>query len=193
MQDRIKGWLAIHMQVVNHLQKDPELLLTVERAAQLCITTFRQNNKVLLCGNGGSAADAQHLAAEFSGRFLKDRPPLYAEAMHVNTSYLTAVSNDYGFDQIFERLLRAKGKRGDLIIGLSTSGNSVNVVRAFETANQLGIHSIALTGASGGRLKSLATVWIGVPSEDVPRIQEAHILIGHLICGLVEEELFSGL
>ena len=192
MQDRIKGWLAIHMQVVNHIQMDPELLLTIEKAAQLCITTFRQNNKVLLCGNGGSAADAQHLAAEFSGRFLKDRPPLYAEAMHVNTSYLTAVSNDYGFDQIFERLLRAKGKRGDLIIGLSTSGNSVNVVRAFETANQLGIHSIALTGASGGRLKSLATVWIGVPSEDVPRIQEAHILIGHLICGLVEEELFRG-
>jgi len=190
MQDRIQRWLADHTQLINHIHSDPIILDSIEQAAHLCTKTFRQDNKVLLCGNGGSAADAQHLAAEFSGRFLKDRSPLYAEAMHVNTSYLTAVSNDYGFDQIFARLLRAQGKRGDLVIGLSTSGNSENVILAFEIAGVLGINSIALTGASGGRLRSLANVWIGVPSDDVPRIQEAHILIGHLICGLVEEELF---
>jgi D-sedoheptulose 7-phosphate isomerase len=144
----------------------------------------------MLCGNGGSAADAQHIAAELSGRFYRDRKPLDAEAMHVNTSYLTAVSNDYSFDDIYARKLEASGRQGDLLIGISTSGNSENVVRALQLAKDKGVFTIAFTGKSGGKMADMADLLIAIPSEDTPRIQEAHILAGHILCQNVEEDLF---
>jgi len=147
--------------------------------------------KVLFCGNGGSAADAQHLAAELSGRFYFDRPPLDAEALHVNTSYLTAVANDYSYDEVFARLVKAKGKQGDVLIALSTSGNSPNVIKSLIAANERDIITIGLTGESGGKMKSYCRHLINVPSADTPRIQEMHMLLGHIICELVEAKLFS--
>ncbi len=151
---------------------------------------FKNGEKVLFCGNGGSAADAQHLAAEFSGRFYYDRPPLYAEALHVNTSYLTAVANDYSYDEVYARSVKAKATNGDVLIALSTSGNSKNIIRAFEVAKENNVITIALTGQTGGLIKNLSDILINVPSKDTPRIQEAHIMIGHIICEIVENEIF---
>ncbi|HCL56745.1 MAG TPA: phosphoheptose isomerase, partial [Spirochaetia bacterium] len=151
----------------------------------------KSNKKILFCGNGGSAADAQHLAAEFSGRFYIDREPLDAEALHCNTSYLTAVANDYSYDEIYSRLVKAKGQKGDVLVGLSTSGNSKNIIKAIETANQIGMITVGFTGESGGKMKDICQYLINVPSNDTPRIQEAHMMIGHIICELVEKELFS--
>jgi D-sedoheptulose 7-phosphate isomerase len=144
----------------------------------------------LFCGNGGSAADAQHLAAEFSGRFYYDRPPLPSEALHANTSYLTAVANDYSFEEVYSRMIRGVGKEGDILIGISTSGNSPNILRALTTANDLGMITVGMTGESGGRMKEHCDYLLNVPSADTPRIQEAHIMIGHIICELVEAALF---
>ncbi len=152
---------------------------------------LKNKGQLLFCGNGGSAADAQHIAAELSGRFYIDRPPLNAEALHVNTSYLTAVANDYGYDEIFARLVEAKGKEGDVLFGLSTSGNSKNIVKAFVKGKKMGMHTIALTGQKNSKISELADLCIKVPSEDTPRIQECHILIGHIICELIERELFG--
>ena len=152
---------------------------------------FKNGNKVLFCGNGGSAADAQHLAAEFSGRFYIDRPALPAEALHCNTSYLTAVANDYSYDMIYARLLQGIGKKGDVLIGLSTSGNSTNIIKAFEVAKEKGMINIGFTGATGGAMKNLSDYLLNVPSTDTPRIQESHILLGHIICQLVEEKLYN--
>lgn len=151
---------------------------------------LKNGNKILFCGNGGSAADAQHLAAEFSGRFYKDRKALPAEALHVNTSYLTAVANDYSFDVVYSRLLEGIGQDGDILVGLSTSGNSKNIINAFITAREKGITTIGFTGNSGGNLKEYSHILINVPSNDTPRIQESHIMIGHIICQLVEENIF---
>ncbi len=169
---------------------NPDLLQIIENVASVCTEAFCNGNKVLFCGNGGSAADAQHLSAEFSGRFYYDRPPLPSEALHVNTSYLTAVANDYSYDEIYSRIIRGSGKEGDVLIGLSTSGNSKNVIRAFEVANEIGMHTVAFTGESGGLMKNVVDFLINVPSSDTPRIQESHILIGHIICELVESSLF---
>ena len=169
---------------------DDKLLNLIEQAAQTCIQAFRSDGKVLLCGNGGSAADAQHIAAELSGRFYYDRDPLFAEALHVNTSYLTAVANDYGYEEVYARMVKAKGKKGDVLIGISTSGNSENVVRAVEQASKLGMLTITFTGESGGKLANISDACIKVPSKNTARIQETHILIGHIICELVEKELF---
>ena len=169
---------------------DKALLSRLEQAAQQCIATLRADGSVLWCGNGGSAADAQHLSAELTGRFYYDRPPLRSEALHVNTSYLTAVGNDYGYDQVFERLARAQLRRGDILIGLSTSGNSSNIVHALATARQIGAHTIAFTGRGGGKLAALADILIDVPSTDTPRIQEVHMLLGHCLCEIVEATLF---
>jgi D-sedoheptulose 7-phosphate isomerase len=173
------------------LLADPALLATIEAAAADIIAAFQRRKKVLFCGNGGSAADAQHLAAELSGRFYFDRPPLYAEALHVNTSYVTAVANDYSYDEIFVRSVRGCGREGDVLVGLTTSGNSTNVRRAVEAAKELGMTTIALTGETGGKLKGLCTHLINVPSRDTARIQESHILVGHAMCELVEESLFG--
>ena len=153
-------------------------------------TAFKNDKKVLFCGNGGSAADAQHLAAELSGRFYYDRPPLYSEALHVNTSYMTAVGNDYGYDETYARMVRACGRNGDVLVGISTSGNSNNIIKAFETANELGMITVAMTGESGGKMKVLSRFLLNVPSSDTPRIQESHILLGHIMCQLIESNLF---
>ncbi|HON18215.1 MAG TPA: D-sedoheptulose 7-phosphate isomerase [Salinivirgaceae bacterium] len=170
--------------------KNEDLLRRIQESADLIVDAYRKKHKVLFCGNGGSAADAQHLAAELSGRFYYDRPPLAAEAMHVNTSYLTAVANDYSYNEIYARYLKAVGSEGDILIALSTSGNSPNVVRAIEEAQKLNIKTIGFTGESGGKMQEMCEILINVPSKDTPRIQEAHIMIGHIICEIVEATLF---
>ena len=161
--------------------------------AQVLIAAYRAGNALFVFGNGGSAADAQHIAAEFLGRFYIERPPLAAHALTVNTSALTAIANDYSFDEVFARQLRALGKRGDVALGISTSGNAANVVRALQAAREMGMTSVALTGAHGGRAKEVADHWVGVPSDDTPRVQEAHITIGHIWSALVESALFGEL
>jgi D-sedoheptulose 7-phosphate isomerase len=154
------------------------------------IATFRGGGKVLFCGNGGSAADAQHLAAELSGRFYTDRPPLFAEALHVNTSYVTAVANDFGYDEVFARMVEAAGRPGDVLAAFSTSGNSPNILKAVAKAKEQGMTVIGFTGATGGKMASLCDILLNVPSTDTPRIQESHILIGHIVCEMVEREMF---
>jgi D-sedoheptulose 7-phosphate isomerase len=166
------------------------ILSSVNNLVNDIVTCYRNGGKVLWCGNGGSAADAQHLAAELSGRFYYDRPPLFSEALHVNTSYITAVANDYSYDVIYGRLVQAMGKKGDLLIGLSTSGNSKNVIKAFEKANELGLVTAGFTGQTGGDMKGMTKYLINIPSSDTPRIQECHMLLGHTICEMVEMALF---
>lgn len=190
MVANIKEILLKSIGAKEQVANDPALLQRIQDVTVACITCFRGDGKILLCGNGGSAADAQHLAAEFSGRFYHDRDPLFAEALHVNTSYVTAVGNDYGYDQIYSRIVRAKGRTGDVLIGLSTSGNSANVVKAMEQARSQGMITVAMTGATGGVMRDHADHLINVPSTDTPRIQECHITIGHIICELVEQDLF---
>ena len=166
-------------------------IAAIDSAIAAMLATFHNSGKVLFCGNGGSAADAQHIAAELSGRFYLDRKPLFAEALHVNSSFLTAVANDYGFEDVFARMVEAAGRKGDVLVGLSTSGNSENIIRAVEKANQLGMTTIGLTGEGGGKMKSICAHLIDVPFKDTPRIQECHILIGHIICELVEKSIFK--
>lgn len=170
---------------------NPDFLSHIQQAAEMITESLRQGGKIHFCGNGGSAADAQHLAAELSGRFYFDRPPLNAEALHCNTSYLTAVGNDYGYDLIFSRLLRGTAKAGDVIVGISTSGNSKNILKAFEAAKEMDVKIIAMTGETGGTMKDYADILLNVPSIDTPRIQESHIMIGHIVCELVETAMFG--
>jgi D-sedoheptulose 7-phosphate isomerase len=188
---KIKDIIQSSVEVKNKLLQDDRILQTVKDCVYILVTAFKNGNKVLFCGNGGSAADAQHLAAELTGRFYTDRDALPAEALHANTSYLTAIGNDYGYDVVYSRLIKGIGNKGDVLVGLSTSGNSKNMVNAFETAKEKGMITIAFTGESGGKLKKLADHLINVPSDDVPRIQESHILLGHIICQLTEEQVFS--
>lgn len=188
---RIANIIKSSIDVKERILNDANLLLKINEAAELIIKTYKQGGRVFFCGNGGSAADAQHLAAELSGRFYFDRPPLAAEALHVNTSYITAVANDYAYDVIFSREVDAFCKEGDVLVGISTSGNSANVLKAFETAKEKGVLTIAMTGESGGKMASISDILINVPSNDTPRIQESHITIGHIICQIVEEELFQ--
>jgi D-sedoheptulose 7-phosphate isomerase len=170
--------------------EDSALLEMAERAAREISRALRAGGKILFAGNGGSAADAQHLSAELSGRFAYDRPPLFAEALHVNTSYLTAVANDYSFDEVYARLVHAFGRQGDVLVALSTSGNSPNVVRAVEAARGIGMVSVGMTGRTGGRMRDLCEILVAIPSDETARIQEVHMLIGHAICGIVEREMF---
>lgn len=163
----------------------------IQKCADAWVKCLSNKGKVLFCGNGGSAADAQHIAAELSGRFYFDREPLFAEALHVNTSYLTAVANDYSYDVVYERMVQSKGAEGDVLVGISTSGNSKNVVLAMKKAKALGMITIGFTGEGGGEMKSCSDILINVPSTDTPRIQECHILVGHIICELTEEALFE--
>jgi D-sedoheptulose 7-phosphate isomerase len=190
MKEKIKHCISESVSVKSELLKDERLLLLIAELVDVIVTVFRNGNHIYFCGNGGSAADAQHLAAEFSGRFYINREALPAEALHCNTSYLTAVANDYSYDVIYSRLIRGIGKKGDILIGLSTSGNSPNIVQAFETAREKEMITIGFTGASGGALKERSDYLVNVPSSNTPRIQEAHMLIGHIICQLVEEEYF---
>ena len=178
----------------NNLQKvisDKGLILDIETITTKIIKAFKNGNKLLLCGNGGSASDAQHIAAELSGRFIKERKPLYAEALHVNSSYMTAVSNDYGFESTYSRMLEAIGKKGDVLIALSTSGNSENVVNAVKMANSLDMLSVGMSGATGGKIKELCQHNIIIPSSNTARIQEAHIIVGHIFCQIIEEKIFD--
>lgn len=167
------------------------LMQTIGKIADAITACYRNGGKVLFCGNGGSAADAQHLAAELSGRFYFDRPPLDAEALHVNSSYVTAVANDYSYNEIYSRYVNGVGKKGDVLIGISTSGNSENILRALTVAKNKGMVTVAMTGESGGKMKDLVDFLLNVPSTDTPRIQEAHIMLGHIFCQIVEEDLFG--
>lgn len=191
MESKIKSIIQASVDLKNKVLHDQKLLNTVQIIVNEIIRCYENGGKVLFCGNGGSAADAQHLSAELSGRFYFDRKPLYAEALHVNTSYVTAVANDYGFDEVFARLVQAMGKKNDILIGLSTSGNSANIMKAFDAANTVGMITVGFTGESGGSLKEKCAFLLNVPSIDTPRIQEVHIMLGHIICELVEEKLFK--
>jgi len=188
--DKIKHIIKSSIDVKQELLRNEELLKTIAVSVDVIVNAFRNGKRVYFCGNGGSAADAQHLAAEFSGRFYTDRKALPAEALHCNTSYLTAVANDYSFDDIYSRLIDGIGEGGDILIGLSTSGNSVNIIKAFETAKKKDLITIGFTGENGGKMKPLCDHLINVPSTDTPRIQESHIMVGHIICQLVEEIMY---
>lgn len=179
------------IELKKQLMADAALLSRIQDAARLIIQAYRSGNKTLFCGNGGSAADAQHLAAELSGKFYLDRPPIHAEACHVNSSFMTAVSNDFGFSAAYARYVEAVGKKGDVLVAISTSGNSENVLQALVKARGMGFLCIVLSGATGGRMAEWADVLLNMPSQDTPRIQELHILVGHIICELVEWELFG--
>jgi D-sedoheptulose 7-phosphate isomerase len=191
MESRIKSIIQSSIDLKNKVLNDPDLVKSVNEIVNQIIKCYENGGKVLFCGNGGSAADAQHMAAELSGRFYFDRYPLFAEALHVNSSYITAVANDYGYDEVYARLVMAMGRKNDILIGLSTSGNSKNIVKAFKEANALGMITVGLTGQTGGELKGKCTFLLNIPSIDTPRIQEVHGMLGHIICELVEEKLFK--
>jgi D-sedoheptulose 7-phosphate isomerase len=186
IQSKIQDSINLKTSLLNH----SGILNSVESLVDDIVHCYKNGGKVLWCGNGGSAADAQHLAAELSGRFYYDRPPLFSEALHVNTSYLTAVANDYSYDVIYSRLVKAMCQKGDVLIGLSTSGNSKNVLEAIVQANTQGVITAGFTGASGGLIKEIPKYLINIPSNDTPRIQECHMLLGHTICEMVEMAMF---
>ncbi|MDD5570234.1 MAG: D-sedoheptulose 7-phosphate isomerase [Bacteroidales bacterium] len=188
---RIKEVINKSVEIKQKLLNDDKFATNIEKIADAIIQCYKNGGKVLLCGNGGSAADAQHLAAELSGRFYFDRKPLDAEALHANTSYITAVANDYSFNEIYSRLVKAKGKKGDVLIGISTSGNSTNIINALDFAKQQGMITVGFTGANEGKMKRYCDYLIDIPSSDTARIQEIHILTGHIICELVEKQMFE--
>src|SRR5687768_5471245 len=187
---KIRNIIQASIDVKKAVLENETLLQTIESIVSSIVRAFQKGNRVYFCGNGGSAADAQHLAAEFSGRFYTDRKALPAEALHCNTSYLTAVANDYSFDEIYSRLIDGIGMQGDVLVGLSTSGNSANILKAFETARKKEMITIGLTGKTGGKMKELCHHLINIPSTDTPRIQESHIMVGHIICQLVEAKIY---
>jgi D-sedoheptulose 7-phosphate isomerase len=191
MKDKIKELIAASISTKQALLENEEMIAKISAAVDMMVQAFKKGNHIYFCGNGGSASDAQHLAAELSGRFYLDRDALPAEALHCNTSYLTAVANDYSFDVIYSRLVKGITYEGDILVGLSTSGNSGNIIKAFETAREKKVITIGFTGETGGKLKELSDVLFNVPSTDTPRIQETHIMIGHIICQLVEEKYFQ--
>ncbi len=188
--NRIKEVIKESIEVKQQILSNNDLIEQIQIVADICVKALKADKKILFCGNGGSAADAQHLAAEFSGRFYHDREPLFAEALHVNTSYLTAVANDYSYNEIYSRLVKAKGREGDILFGISTSGNSGNILKAFEVAKERGVLCVGMTGATGGKMKGVSDYLLNMPSTDTPRIQEAHIVVGHIICELVESNMF---
>jgi D-sedoheptulose 7-phosphate isomerase len=190
MIDFIKSKIQISVALKTSLLSNDAILNAIDAIVKDITLSYKNGGKVLWCGNGGSAADSQHLAAELSGRFYYDRPPLFSEALHVNTSYITAVANDYSYDIIYSRLVEAMGKKGDILFGLSTSGNSGNVIKAFEKAHEMGMITIGFTGQTGGKMKDLCKYLVNIPSTDTPRIQECHMLLGHTICEMVEMNLF---
>jgi D-sedoheptulose 7-phosphate isomerase len=192
MQEKFREIIRSSINVKEQILLDPSMLDALEKTVSIIVKAFKKGNRIWFCGNGGSAADAQHLAAEFSGRFYTDRMALPAEALHCNTSYLTAVANDYSYDVIYSRLVQGICLPGDVLLGLSTSGNSVNIVKAFEAAREKDVYTVGFTGSSGGKMKGLSDILFNVPSTDTPRIQESHIMLGHIICQFVEELYFAG-
>ena len=191
MFNQIEIIIKESISVKNQILEDSKIKNIISKTVDVILHAFKTGNKLYFCGNGGSAADAQHLAAEFTGRFYLDRKALPAEALHCNASYMTAVANDYSFEDVYSRLLDGVSKPGDVLIGLSTSGNSNNIIKALQTAKSNKLHTISLTGLNGGLMKSYSDYLIDVPSENTPRIQECHILIGHIICQIVEEKFFK--
>jgi D-sedoheptulose 7-phosphate isomerase len=186
----IKQNIEDSIELKSKVLKDENILNRINEVSDAIIKCYKEKGKVLFCGNGGSAADSQHLAAELSGRYYYDRPPLPAEALHVNTSYMTAVANDYSYNEVYARLLQAIGNEGDIIIGLSTSGNSGNVVEALKVAREKKMITIGFTGDGGGKMADYCDLLIPIPSKDTPRIQECHMMIGHAVCQIVELSLF---
>lgn len=191
MNNKISQIIEASIQTKQKLLADQDMLQRIDTVVNLLTETFKNGKRLYFCGNGGSAADAQHLAAEFSGRFYMNRRALPAEALHCNTSYLTAVANDYSYDLIYSRLVEGIMEKGDALLGFSTSGNSANIVAAFESARKMGVTTIGFTGAHGGKLKDLSDHLFNIPSDDTPRIQESHIMVGHIICQLVEAKYFE--
>jgi D-sedoheptulose 7-phosphate isomerase len=190
MIDFIKSKIQSSLDLKTALLHNEQLLQTVGKIADEIVSCYKHDGKVIWCGNGGSAADAQHLSAELSGRFYYDRAPLFSEALHVNTSYITAVANDYSYDEIYSRLVRAMGRKGDILIGLSTSGNSGNVIKALQAANEIGMITVGFTGETGGKMKDHCKYLVNIPSTDTPRIQECHMLFGHTLCEITEIKMF---
>lgn len=186
----VKRALSDSIKLKQEVISNNEIIAEIITLANHMTGSLKKGGKIYFCGNGGSAADAQHLAAELSGRYYYDRPPLAAEALHVNTSYLTAVANDYSYDEIYARLFQAFGREHDVLIGLSTSGNSQNVIRAFEEAKKQGVYTVAFTGDTGGKMNGLVDLIIKIPSTDTPRIQEVHMLLGHSLCEIIEQQMF---
>jgi D-sedoheptulose 7-phosphate isomerase len=191
MREDIKALIAESLSVKQQLLNNEALIQNLELASKLFMDCFKGDGKVLFCGNGGSAADAQHISAELSGRYKLDRKPLFAEALHVNTSYMTAVANDYSYDEVYSRMVEAAGRKGDVLVAISTSGNSSNILRAIEKARSVGMHVVGMTGQSGGAMKENCDILLNAPSSNTPRIQECHILMGHIICELTEKGLFD--
>lgn len=191
MKTYITAQVAEAARIMNAMMNDADLLDTLEQVANACITSFRQGGKVLLAGNGGSAADAQHIAGEFVSRFSYDRPALSAIALTTDTSILTAIGNDYGYEDLFTRQLHAHANKNDIFIAYSTSGKSPNILRALELAKEKGVISVGMTGGHGGPMKQLCNYLLEVPSLETPKIQEGHLVMGHIICGLVENTLFE--
>ncbi len=191
MRNRFQKIILESVAIKQRILADEKLLTTLEQVVETCITAFQKDKKLLFCGNGGSASDAQHIAAELSGRFYKERAPLYAEALHVNSSFVTAVANDYSYEEVYARMVRAAGRAGDVLFAISTSGNSPNILKTIEAAREQKMIVVGLTGDSGGQMNSMCDYILKVPSNDTPRIQEAHILLGHILCELVEEGLFE--
>ena len=191
MKEKIKKIITSSIALKQSILNDEKLLDTLQQVSLEMVKTLKLGGRIYFCGNGGSAADAQHLAAEFSGRFYIDRQALPAEALHCNTSYLTAVANDYSYDVVYARLVQGIANEGDFVVGLSTSGNSANIVKAFEVARDKKVITVGFTGKEGGKMRSLSNYLLNVPSTDTPRIQESHIMLGHIICQLVEESYFQ--
>ena len=191
MKNYIKDQIKKSFETKQIIYENEELLNKIEQVSKLCVKLYKVNNKTILAGNGGSAADAQHIAAELVGRYGFDRPALPSLALTTDTSALTAIGNDYGYDKVFSRQLEGMGQEGDLFIGISTSGNSLNIINAFNSAKKKNITTVALVGCDGGEMAKLADFALVVPSDSTPRIQESHILIGHIICDIIEKEIFS--
>jgi D-sedoheptulose 7-phosphate isomerase len=191
MKDYIKNQVKLSFETKQAIFENDELLSDIEKVSRLCVELYRGGKKTILAGNGGSAADAQHIAAEMVGRYGFDRPSLPSLALTTDTSALTAIGNDYGYDMVFSRQLEGMGQDGDLFIGISTSGNSKNIINAFKSAKDKNITTVALVGRDGGEMAKLADISLIVPSNSTPRIQESHILIGHIICDIIEKEIFG--
>ena len=192
MKEKIKSIIKSSIETKQKIYDDDAMINLLQEIAKATANSLKNGNKALFCGNGGSAADAQHMAAELSGRFYSDRDPLPAEALHVNSSYMTAVANDYSFDVVYSRMIKGIARRGDVLFAISTSGNSKNILAAIEAGKNAGMITIGFTGESGGKMRDMCDYLLRIPSNDTPRIQESHIMCGHIICQLIEEELFTG-
>jgi len=191
MINYIKEQIQASIDTKQNILNDEALMQTIAQVGRECVDLYKNGKKTLLAGNGGSAADAQHIAAELVGRYGFDRPSIPSIALTTDTSNLTAIGNDYGYDKVFSRQMEGMGSEGDLFIGISTSGNSENIVNAITAAKEKGVKTVALVGRDGGEMARIADYAIIVPSNETPRIQESHILIGHIICDIIEKELFG--